>query len=1450
MALEPKPVAVGLQDVVKRETTLQDPVVDVPETKTFTLEEPAAKDVEAQQQGVAWDDVLAGNVTQLGDMNINSRVLDYVKTNPEAMVALRGQWAKFGQAADPEQDVIIPFTREGEVVVPEDMEEPLMKDAATRYAESRIEVDTLVSQYVADPSVRQIFVDQFQTGNFYESLARRLSEAGQFLVTGIPMAGIMSYNAAGAYADSKSKGTSFSSEWAVRGPDIQRSLDSVYKTIDKVIPNPTMKMAFNSDIHDEFKRQLDNQEITLEQYNERAMEEIDGELRPKEFITEEGAANLIDLAFNKLPTEEKFGVMFLENVIGMTGPGAARGASQLRKIEKLTESYKGTPMGKLLEGVDDPFEAVAILEKAKVRHKINLNALSIGVSQQKASKSMARLNAELRDSDLDLDALIYKGVPKTDQRYVLLEAKRQNLIDRKMRANYTLKAYPYVKQNVEDALILSAAQLGAREYLTTAYDMDPMTAEAVGLLSMALGGASVTRWTGGKVQNFVTAPRVGVGGNITSVADFLTFGKYKGFRITDTTLKDYEAATGVALSAEQRKAINYSIRLINNTKDQAAREKIFKALDDYTALQDRIVGAFPEELQGEATELFTQSFAQASALGPMAALHSLSINKIDAKNLKKMDATYMTELMEQADSQVRATELALDNFQNFLNASGNIADREGVQAMLDNTRNATAQFKRGLDTRSEETLALLGDVRKQVLSDPTMDIPEGFLEDLVELDVSLKTRLGQTIDVRTSIGENLTDIYSGIVERVDSLKSQRGKGKGYTVGLSRTMEDVFDAHLESMHTTGKNAYNAVREAAKTAPPIDMHDAVVTFMDKAGETSMQDFFSPSGQFFGGRMGRITYKVFDDMVTRTVPQDAFDDIRNVLKSKQSAELVDGMTNLELAIEMQKHSDGTFRPFAKANAYEVDEMRRAIRDYAYGVRNARPELSREATVFASDVERLLGQDPATHSLLKQARITYRSEIGDRLRRGGTLRKLDDSRIGGEKVNYSSGDMTRYRYGPDKPITFLRPLSKKFTGALQGKLDDQQDIRTMIDDLATDWADRVDGENVFDLDSPAGNKKFQALQKIVSESVYADWIERATAVFEKTDGPASVLTGGYNFKNLADESVINDITTVKIKQGGDIREGPLLNLGDIYADQRDISRLLRESDAVKKKYKDFKDDFANLDSQMRLNATNNIDDDKDSLNALQRFTGEITPDQFYDQFVLNGSESKFDSLRDTFIPSVVQTGKSAEDAEAMFDRAIRGLVSKGFMNRGGLMPVEGMKMTALQGDKLKVRQFTSPQQMLGDVQDPENRKMLNAMLGEDHVEYLTDIADYLDRAAGSRMNVDGVVNGYSINEGLSRLYNISRGMVSPLYVTSEFAVRLAAQSGIEVMQLAAGNKDAARIINNMFQYPELVTRTDVDNLNGLLVEFTTTELARIGQRELPALVGEEDNETSTEEQ
>lgn len=1435
MALEPKPTPVGLEEAVKVTTTVQDPVLDVPQTERITLEKEAMQDIEAQQQGIAWEDVLAGKVQKLGDLNINQQVLDYAQKNPKAMVALRARWARFGQAAQPGEDVEIAFTRAGQVAVPETITDPLMKDAATRYAEGRIGLNEMLVPYVEDAAVRQVLVDRFRTGDFYESLEARLAEAGQFVVTGPTMGYVMGKHALGAYADSKAKGTDWSSEWSARGTDMQRELDAKFKAIDSVLPRPTMKMAFNDAILGEFQRQLDNEEITQEQFNALAMEEIDGELRPKEFISQETADNLLTFAFNELPLSEKFGVMFVENVIGMTGPGGVKGAKALRDFQKLKESYKGTRIGKLIEDVDDPFEAATIINNAEGKTKINLKSLSVGVSQQRTSAAMGRLNNELRETDIEMDALIRRGVAQNSAEFKQLEGRRQLLIDRKMQSIYTLKAYPFLKEGVEDALMLSAGQLFAREYLSTSYEMDPNSAEAIGMLTMALGGVGVTRWVGGKAVNFTSAPRGGVTTFMPQVADFLTFGKYKGFRFTDNTIREYEEATGVALSAEQRKAVNYTIRLINNTTDPVARQKILDSVDDYVALQDRIVLQFPEELQEQAKDLFNLSFAQSSALSPLAALHALSINKIDARNLKGYDAGYMVDLMEQADAQVRATEMALDNFQNFVNGAGEMANRETVQSMIDNSRNALASYRDNLNRRGEEHLEIINGIRKQIMQDPTIDVPEGFLEQLVETSVGIKNRLGTLVDERREIGEVTTDIYNGITQRVAVVKTYRGKGAGYESALSRNLEDAFDAHLESFHARGKAAYSNVVKVTKDAPPIDMHDSVTDFISKAGETDMARFFSPEGQFFAGRMGRITYRVFDDMVKRTIPQEVMGEIKDALKANGfSEELVAGMTDLEMALEFQRISPN-FRPFAQANPYEVDEMRRAFRDYAYRISDSKPALSAEVNAFATNLDTLIRkQNPQAYAELEKARKIYRDEVGDRLRSGGSLRRLDDSRQGGEKVTVDTGDMTRYRYKNINPSTVFDGVTTKITGALKGERSAQKSLRGLIDDLETDWADRVNGQNVFDLDNPEGLAKFNAIKDMISEQVYADWAERAISVFERVEGTSSLVKGGgYNFKNLADEDVVNGLMTVTVRKNGEILEVPIMDLGAMYSDARDISRLVKESKVVRDRYNDFVAEFNDLTGEARLNATNNINKDKDALDILSRFSVDVTPDQFYDQYILNGNATKFETLRDTFISGVVQSGKSADEAENMFDTAVRNLVSKGFMNRGGLQPVEGMTMTAITGDKLKVRQFVTPNVMLGDVQ--ENREMLNMILGPDHVDYLTDIADFLDRAGLNRSNrqgVEGIVRGYSLNEGLSRLYNISRGMVSPLYVTSEFAVRLASQSGIEIMQLAAGNKDAARIINNMFNYPELVTRTDVENFDAIVREFVFTEMARMGQQ------------------
>lgn len=73
----------------------------------------------------------------------------------------------------------------------------------------------------------------------------------------------------------------------------------------------------------------------------------------------------------------------------------------------------------------------------------------------------------------------------------------------------------------------------------------------------------------------------------------------KGFQLQDNTINEYVKAVRLEtnnpnfdLTSQQRKGINYSIRLINNTTSPQAREQILQAIDDYVELQDRIVGQF------------------------------------------------------------------------------------------------------------------------------------------------------------------------------------------------------------------------------------------------------------------------------------------------------------------------------------------------------------------------------------------------------------------------------------------------------------------------------------------------------------------------------------------------------------------------------------------------------------------------------------------------------------------------------------------------------------------------------------------------------------------------------------------------------------------------------------------------------------------------------------------
>ena len=75
---------------------------------------------------------------------------------------------------------------------------------------------------------------------------------------------------------------------------------------------------------------------------------------------------------------------------------------------------------------------------------------------------------------------------------------------------------------------------------------------------------------------------------------------------------------------------------------------------------------------------------------------------------------------------------------------------------------------------------------------------------------------------------------------------------------------------------------------------------------------------------------------------------------------------------------------------------------------------------------------------------------------------------------------------------------------------------------------------------------------------------------------------------------------------------------------------------------------------------------------------------------------------------------------------------------------------------------------------------------------------------------------------------YNIARDMVSPLYVTTEFALRIASQHGINVMNLAVTNERASELLVMIMENPSLMTKADISTVNELLTNFVVSQLTR----------------------
>ena len=1390
----------------------------------------------------------AGETVTLGTKTYRPQVLGIIKTNPKERMLLKGQIAQYGkpqETAPTEPSIMFTDPSATKVVIPPTITNPDEIDLATTYAEGRIAVNSMLKQTIPDRNVRQIIVDNYVSGDFMANLAQRVAEEGRG-IPGIGTLGMELFGAGEAATDFFTKGIPFSDAWESRRPQRETRRQKYLEGVDSVLSGPTLAMHFNNEVNRIAKERFEAGTITEDQYNAIAFEEVGGKQVPKAHFDEDTAYQLMDLAFNEMPEIAQVGVIVTQNLAtgGFFGSSKAfRSKQELQNLKKLMAADK------TLQNLDYQ-TAVKVLKERDTRFKVNQKLLDIGIAQEKVSEQLSAASLKIQKSTDKLDEMKLDRLENTAA-YKIEQSNRDNLQRMKNRAFITGRATPYLSSAVSDAFIVSLGQYYAREHLGQV--IDPGAAEAVGFVGMAaFGGKDLTKWLGKKAASGSkvavgfsgrTALRVTpdwLGSNITFVGRLAN----KAIPLGDTTVNDYERL--VFMPANGRKMTLSERAALSRTKDYIQkltpenREKLYEGISRVNELTDRILSAFPDEASRlEAQKLLNMSLGQAAGISLTAAARA--DGTLNMKSLKKDGLNALFDATTMQSEQIEQTKKALEAFTKhvakFEGASRSVPIQKMMSGMQDLIANQKSLIQRDLNNINENLDVFIESAAADILE----GTDENFIQDLRNLKLSLANELGQAIDEEQALKEVNRAWAKGTQRRLDLIEALRDNRLRHRAALSRSLEDLAYARLNQLTARGDAAYARLNKfiADTDRPGIDISEAVEDMMSIAGESDIMQMFGRDGYFFSSPVGRRAQQVFNSMANK-----AFDAIDPEYKTFLEAKLVEAglpenivatMSNVDFALAA--HATGELNIFANVTLTEADVMRRAFRDYGYKVKNSNPAVGERFSEFANKLDNLIkNADQEGYEQLLVAREEYAAAVGDTMREGGTFYKLKQSRKGGEKKAVTDDSPTMYYYRSFKPSDLFADVTDSLDTIMRGSGRKQEEaidaLNRAVSETAQAFADPVGGRLIFNLDDPDVAANFKLLRRAVTESVqgrwFADFIKSTDKRFRVGARIEPQMT--YDFKVSKNLDVINENSMVTVIENGVEKQVPLIDLDNLYRFERFQLDNLEKGSKLAKGFADFQT-RAKQTLQRVKNEEQVVSKERaEAMTALKVLSGTDNGEQFLAKYI-EGAGEDIDVLRDLFINTAQQQQMEPEKAAKLFDDGVKALTFQGLLARGGYSVSPEATEKAFDGSVFAAKTLQKTGELLNTLNNQDVKTNLYKVFEPEHVEYLESIAAYMHIQGARAMVLSGNVRGISTTEALSRAYNIARQMVSPLYVGSEVALRIMQQMGAETLFMALDNKDSARIMDNILNFPELVTKQDLDTFDTMLETFMVTHALRTGQ-------------------
>ena len=659
------------------------------------------------------------------------------------------------------------------------------------------------------------------------------------------------------------------------------------------------------------------------------------------------------------------------------------------------------------------------------------------------------------------------------------------------------------------------------------------------------------------------------------------------------------------------------------------------------------------------------------------------------------------------------------------------------------------------------------------------------------------------------------------------------------------------------------------------------------------TRLQNFFSSKSELFRGRMGKRAQAVFENMANRamsTLSPEAidnlialhrteFDEAGNRLETFLGAD-----ANLQDIISY-KLARGEFNAF-QATPKEVMDMVSIFHDYAISLKD--PALARQYYNYADRAAEIVGQQaPQFKKQWQAAADTYKVQWFDKFfRQDGPVAKLRASQKPGafgtkeqrearraaardeDVTDTLFGEMFMYGYGTTDPQTFLNPLVKRMERALRpgASATDLSEFDSVARRLVAELADRDEtGKAFFDATNPESMRRLGALQATLGEFMYDAWASkvvqnlddttpfRAGAVSKeakqktytrKQEFDRMKETGGYKMDPIDMRGVafLEEAFTVEVRGTGRPKEVKILDLEGMVSEQRSIEKLIEKDESYAKQAISALEGFAKRvdDGADAIELEKRMD--TESLSLVRRAIRVEDGAAFVSEYLTKGGGTKSIEMLKEEVRLRLQGGDPTKtkvnvrgtelDIDDAVDRGVKLLLLDGLQSVGKLKTQPGQVQRAFGEESFAVT-YEAPEELFDMLNNQQSFAFVSDILGKKHAQYIKDITEYMVlRSQHEKIDprLEGIVRGFGVNQLISRAFNIRRGMVSPQYVAAEVAVSIASQAGMDMMKFAANDEQAARLMRKFIEFPDDMTKAELDTFSSQVITFVVTEGGYMG--------------------